>query len=279
MCSRAVWIWVLTRSGRSAASGSNTLFHWAWPRISTLSGGAAGWAPTGAPTFWNRESAWGRSTTPSTTTSTGAMPARPMWTVSPGAHVGWRRFVVQSGPRCRRRQGCGWRRETARGSSGGCPIPLPGRLFGCFHRSVRRIRWSGHIRPVAPLGRCADRTVSRTVDGWVSGWTSTCQSTVTLRMARAVIEPWAAARKLPRQASRATAAAIPAAVAASRPRRRRSSPSVQVAIMARLSSVLGCVSRCPSRITQWSGSRAATAGSWVEMITAAPTKSRCPAGR
>src|SRR6185312_7026507 len=35
----------------------------------------------------------------------------------------------------------------------------------------------------------ADRTVSRTVDGWVSGWTSTCQSTVTLRMARAVIEP------------------------------------------------------------------------------------------
>ena len=52
-----------------------------------------------------------------------------------------------------------------------------------------------------------------------------------VRAARAVIDACAAERKMPRQDSNATAAAIPIAVAPIRPLRRRSSPSVQVAIM------------------------------------------------
>ena len=65
------------------------------------------------------------------------------------------------------------------------------------------------------------------------GCTSTCQSTATAPAARAVMALWAAARKLPRQASNATAAATPVAVPRSRPGRRRIRPSVHVAIMAR----------------------------------------------
>ena len=50
----------------------------------TLSGGACGCAPTGAPTFWNSESAAGSSTTPSTFTDAARTPGRPMLTLSPG---------------------------------------------------------------------------------------------------------------------------------------------------------------------------------------------------
>ena len=66
-------------------SGSNTVRHGGWSRITPLSGGATGCAPAGAPTFWNRESAWGTSTTPSTTTVTGGIAGRPIATLSPGA--------------------------------------------------------------------------------------------------------------------------------------------------------------------------------------------------
>ena len=53
--------------------------------------------------FWNSESAWGRSTIPSTLRSTGAMPARPICTVSPGAAcrlaaVCWARSTPPSAP-------------------------------------------------------------------------------------------------------------------------------------------------------------------------------------
>jgi hypothetical protein len=57
----------------------------------TLSGGADGWDWGGAPTFWKRESAWGRSTTPATVTMAGGAPVRPMLSLSPGAT---RRFAA-----------------------------------------------------------------------------------------------------------------------------------------------------------------------------------------
>jgi len=81
--------------------------------------------------------------------------------------------------------------------------------------------------------------VSRTVAGWAPGCTSICQSMLTLRIARAVIEDWAAAKKLPRHATSATAAATPATVAATLPHRRRTNPTVHLAITSHLDRRLG----------------------------------------
>lgn len=77
---RATWICVMTAVAprvreANRAAGSRT----------TLSGGAVGCDWLGAPTVWKRESAWGRSTTPSTFTRRRPAPGNWMAMVSPGA--------------------------------------------------------------------------------------------------------------------------------------------------------------------------------------------------
>ena len=57
----------------------------------------------GTPTRWNRRSAWGRSTTPATTTDAGGNPARPISMLSPGATcrfaaVCWATSTPESAP-------------------------------------------------------------------------------------------------------------------------------------------------------------------------------------
>jgi hypothetical protein len=84
-CDRATWTCAVMRSGRALASGSNTRWNSTAGSNSTLSGGATGWDWGGAPTFWNSESACGRSTTPATVSVTGGRPGRVMVIVEPGA--------------------------------------------------------------------------------------------------------------------------------------------------------------------------------------------------
>ncbi len=84
-CRSLTWTCVLTTSGRGPASARKNCCHSAMGTSSTLSGGALGWAEATAPIRWNSESACGRSTTPSTRTCTGAIPARPMLITSPTA--------------------------------------------------------------------------------------------------------------------------------------------------------------------------------------------------
>ena len=77
----------MTPSGAAAAeaSGANRSVQRPSGSRTTLSGGAVGWAPGGAPTVWNRALASGRSTTPSTGTVAVDPPERVIVTVSPGA--------------------------------------------------------------------------------------------------------------------------------------------------------------------------------------------------
>lgn len=82
---RAAWIWVVTAAGSTAVTGAASVSNMPVGSRMTLSGGAAGWDWGGAPTFWNRESACGRSTTPATVTFAGPVPGRLMVTVSPAA--------------------------------------------------------------------------------------------------------------------------------------------------------------------------------------------------
>ena len=67
---------VRTRSGRCVASGSNSRCHDGGGHEQHVVRRRLGCAPAGAPTFWNSESALGRSTMPSTVTATGSRPAR-----------------------------------------------------------------------------------------------------------------------------------------------------------------------------------------------------------
>ena len=107
----------------------------------------------------------------------------------------------------------------------------------------------------------------------------------TPRTARSVMVAWEWARNAPRQASSATATAIPAAAASSRPGRRRSSPAIQMRIMT--GPGLGCrhLRGLGLRLPMPTGgldepavvhgppsvSRAAISGSWVETTRPAPS--------
>ena len=205
-----------------------------------MSGGAAGWAPTGAPTFWNRESAWGRSTTPSTTTSTGAH-AGP----SDVDGVAGRRMQVGGGLLGNQDAVVG----ADQGADGAGKLLAVVRGDAQYHCRAGGLGAStglcdepggvGDIRPVAPLGRsvrtarCPERSMvgcrvglrpasRRSRCGWRGR-----SSNPGRRPGNCPGRPAGRPRQRYRRRS-----------PASRPRRRRSSPSVQVAIMAR------CCHRC-----------------------------------
>ncbi len=216
---RAAWICVLTKSGRWTATASNNVCHCRLGEEDTLSGGACGCAPVGAPTFWKSESAFGRSTTPSTRTGTGAVGARPITTVSPGAT---RRFAAvccatrMPVPAPARSRTC---RETWLGSSSGCRARSPGRSSAWNRRSL----------PVDRSLREADGEHCRAREPDASSTIAACRRPVALRPASrrrqsarhgVVIVAFDPARKAPIEANSATAIATPTAVAPKRPARR-----------------------------------------------------------
>ena len=259
-------------------SGSNSWCHSASGRISTLSGGACGCAPIGAPTAWNSESACGTSTIPSTVTVTGASPARPIETVSPGwaarlAAVCWNSSTPSLAPIEVTELG-GERR----------PVPLA---------DAEHLPGSGGLRGAGlgglEAGGRGERDGLRGDDVLASlrrhwrasaasapGCASTCQSTATVSIARRVMVAFDADRNVPSEASSPTARAIPMAVAARRPVRRRSAarPAQQTSEHdAQQSFGLRSGGRWSST-KRWS-SRSATAASWVLTIRAAPVVGRC----
>jgi len=195
-----------------------------------LSGGAvATGAPGGAPTFWNSESAWGRSTTPATLTLAAGWPVRPMATVSPGlacrfAAVCWAsRTPVPLPVSVRSSPG------NAFAYPGGRPSTNPGPVLWTLPAVFAR-------KPVAsanPTGSATFtpgklRVAASTFAADVPRWVSTCQSTDTREMARSVILRVVAERKVPIEARVVTVTATPMATANSVPRRWAMSPRIQV---------------------------------------------------
>ena len=142
-----------------------------------------------------------------------------------GVQVG-RRLLGEQDPGIGARPGCEPRRGTARGSRRADPARRPVRWSGCCRRSLadRPVLVPETHRSVAGghpprLAACASTAAAS-----APGCTWTCQSTPTPRTARSVMVACEWARNAPSDASRATATAIPAAAASSRPGRRRSSP-------------------------------------------------------
>ena len=218
-----------TRSARFAASGASTVRKVAAGSSTTLSGGAWACAPGGAPTRWNSESASGRSTIPSTRTCAGGSPARPIATVSPGwacrlAAVCWASSTPSPRPDERAQLPC--ERARIAGREPEHP-PGPRRLPdppAVADRPVVAAKPTGSARVTPGKWRVASSTRA----GSLPGCASTCQSTATRAIARWVILASVAERKAPIDASSATATATPAAVATSRPGRRRTTPRSQL---------------------------------------------------
>ncbi len=76
---------MVTAAGSTARTEAVSVLKRPEGSSTTLSGGADGWDCGGAPTFWNSESACGRSTTPETCTVAGPVPGSLMVMLSPGA--------------------------------------------------------------------------------------------------------------------------------------------------------------------------------------------------
>ena len=249
------------RSARRCAGGS---------RI-TLSGGACGCAPTGAPTCWNSESAAGRSTTPSTRTGAGCRRRGRSSRVSPGC--AWRFAAV-----CWASSDAGRRDRRAAATRPGTPARSrragrgPGRdRWSASSRRQRRSKPGGvaRSRPAARSRRRGERRDLRhdARPGRRRAGPRPASRRRRGAIARLVICAVVADRNVPIDASSATPTATP-----SGGREQARAAVRDQAARARSARPCGLPGRSrPLCISQRSASRSATAGSWVATTSAAPT--------